>query len=552
MTGPSFCLTCDTDWASDFALQRFMDVAGEFGIVPTVFATHRSPLLEAAEAKGAIEIGIHPNFLPDSSHGSTIAEVLDHVCGLFPQARASRSHYFRDDSLLTQELVRRGFTHDSNLCLYLQPHLMPLQHHSGLLRFPVFWEDDVHFRNTGGDWRLDRYLARFTSPGLKVLNVHPFLLAANVPNLAGYQQVRSYIATLSAENVGAARYSGEGVDTFVRELLTALVGSGERFVTLSALYRQHATAVASAAESVAAAGESAPIFIPGRQTLHSEDEHARYPGLSDAEKQAFVRREFEERNPADPYSTSRDYNMRELEIEAIARQLESRPAASLLDLGCGNGYTLVSLARRLQGWSFTGIDFAKNLIAGALAMQAREPAPLTSDLDFVHADVIALLKATPDASIDYVLTERFLQNLPGVHTQKDTLSDVYRVLRPGGRLLMCEGSEPGFEQLNDLRAAVGLARIPATTRENVTAVRLQDDDVEAYLSALGFDLVAKEGFSAYFMVARVLHPLLVAPSAPRFDARINDQARRVQQHAPFTPGYGGSVLWVCEKRQLSA
>jgi ubiquinone/menaquinone biosynthesis C-methylase UbiE len=547
VSAPRFCLTADTDWASDFALQYFLDLAAEFGIVPTVFATHRSPVLEAAESRGAVEIGIHPNFLPGSSHGSSTIDVLDHVCRLFPRARGSRSHYFRDDSQVTSELVRRGFTHDSNLCLYLQRDLIPLHHQSGLVRFPVFWEDDVHFRNTGGDWQLDRYLPRFTTPGLKVLNVHPFLLVANVPSLDAYERVRSRIATLGPDNLPLIRHSGDGPDTFLRRLLSSLVGGGERFATLGELCRCQGDA-APVADVVTVAGSTVPA---GRQTLHSEDAHARYPSLSDAEKQEFVRREFEARSPTDPYATSRDYNMRELEIAAISRQLESRPPGRLLDLGCGNGYTLLSLARRFAGWTFTGVDFADSLIIGALALQAGESTPLSS-LDFVHADAIAFLKGLPDASLDYVLTERFLQNLPGAASQMAAVADIYRVLAPGGCLLMCEGSEQGFEGLNDLREAVGLPRIPATSRENVTAVRFDDAEVEEHLARLGFELAAKEGFSTYFMIARVLHPLLVAPSAPRFDAPINDQAKRLQLHAPFVPGCGGSVLWVCEKRRPSA
>jgi SAM-dependent methyltransferase len=532
---PLFCLTSDVDWASEFAIDAFLALVGEFGVRPTIFATHTSARLDAALASGAAEVGIHPNLLPGSTHGTDVASVVDHLCGLFPAARTFRAHAFRDDTHLTDELVRRGFVYDSNLCLYLQPDLTPLCHQSGLVRFPVFWEDDVHYRNTGGDWSVEKYLPAFTTPGLKVLNVHPFMVAANVPNAEYYRSVKAYIPTLGPENIDRVRFDGEGVGTFLRRLLEALTARRERFYTLGDLHRMW-----TVPDPLATADENR-----GRQTVRGEDDMHAYPSMSDAEKQAFVRREFEERNARDPYATSRDYNMRELEIAAIGRELSA--PGDVLDLGCGNGHTLLSLATGRSGWRMTGVDFSTSLVAGAHALLAERAPSLESEVSFLQADAIAHMASLPPASVDYVITERFMQNLPSRESQWSAIRDAYRVLAPGGRLLMCEGSETSFERLNDLREAVGLDRIPLTTRENITAIRFHDDEVERHLSDVGFVLARKLGFSIYFMMARVLHPLLVAPHSPRFDARLNDLAGLIQHHAPFDPGYGGNVLWVCEK-----
>jgi len=534
MTAPEFCLTADLDWASEFAIQRFLDLAAEFRITPTLFATHRSAALDRAVAAGAAEAGVHPNFLPGSTHGHDVESVVDHVCALYPGSRAFRSHAFRDDTHVTDAMVRRGYTHDSNLCLWLQRDLVPLRHHSGLTRFPVFWEDDVHYRTTD-DWSLERWLPDFLMPGLKVLNVHPFILAANVPSTAHYASIKRHIPTLGPANLDEVRFGGEGAETFLRGLLQALTQRQLRFSTLSGLQ-----AKASPRAPAAVAGA-----VPGRQAMHSQEEADRYTSMTDAEKQAFVRHEFEDRNPTDPYATSRDYNMRELEIQAIARELTE--PGPVLDLGCGNGHTLISVARQLTGWHLTGVDFSKSLIEGAHVLAAGRRAEIGSTLDFVHADALAHMRGMAAGSARYVITERFLQNLPSWPSQIGALRDIHRVLEPGGRLLMCEGSEDGFEQLNDLRAAVGLARIPATSRENVSALRFRDSEIEQALGEMGFTLVRKVGFSLYFIIARVLHPLLVAPDSPRFDAPINDLAGRIQAHTQAASGYGGGVLWVCEK-----
>jgi ubiquinone/menaquinone biosynthesis C-methylase UbiE len=530
------CLTADLDWTSEYAIQGFLDLTREFGITPTVFATHRSAALERAQAAGAAEIGLHPNFLPGSTHGHDVESVVEHVCALYPEARSYRAHGFRDDTHISDAMVRRGFTHDSNLCLFLQPNLRPLWHHAGTMRFPVFWEDDVHYRNTGGDWNLDRWLPEFLSPGLKVLNVHPFMLAANVPNGGYYGSVKRHIPTLGAGDIEVVRHPGHGVQTFLRALLEALTEKGLRFSTLGELHR-----AAASRPRVATVGG----VVEGRQAMHAAGDVERYASMTDGEKQAFVRREFEDRNPVDPYATSRDYNMRELEIQAIAREL-TQPGP-VLDLGCGNGYTLISVASRLPGWTLTGVDFSKSLIDGAHLLAAQRAASMTSAVEFVHADALEYLPNVATGSQQYVITERFLQNLPSRQSQLQTIREIHRVLAPNGRLLMCEGSETGFEQLNDLRAAVGLSRIPSTSRENVSAIRFDDCDVEQALAEIGFTLVQKVGFSLYFIIARVLHPLLVAPDSPRFDAPINDLAGLIQAHTQAAPGYGGSMLWVCQK-----
>jgi ubiquinone/menaquinone biosynthesis C-methylase UbiE len=284
----------------------------------------------------------------------------------------------------------------------------------------------------------------------------------------------------------------------------------------------------------------------GRHSKHSEEDYKQYWTLDDSQKQEFVRQSYELRNAADPYATSRDYNARELEIKSIKASLRHKGA--ILDLGCGNGYTLLSLARDLADWQMVGIDFSENLIHGANQLAQTFGQDLKSRPRFVCADALAYLRDTENESIDYVVTERFIQNLPSHERQREVIGDIFRLLRPKGRLLMCEGGEEGFNALNILREGVGLSTIPATSADNISSIRLKDADIEGFTTnEVGFNLVGKLGYSAYFVMSRVLHPLLVAPERPRFDAKINDSAARIQEQMPFQPGYGSNTLWVLEK-----
>ena len=233
---PLFCLTSDCDWASEYCIEDFVSILEGYGVSPTIFVTHKSPALERYRASGAVQLGVHPNFLPGSSHGDNYLSVIDHVFGLVPDAETFRSHWFFDHSKIGQEMYRRGVRYDSNLCLHLQPDIRPLRHWTGLIRFPVFWEDDCHWEIARGKWDFDELLPAFVSPGLKILNFHPFFVAANIPTAEYYQRVKGHITTLSEQTVSDVRYRGEGTRTFLIALLERLTALGEKFNTLGELY----------------------------------------------------------------------------------------------------------------------------------------------------------------------------------------------------------------------------------------------------------------------------------------------------------------------------
>lgn len=532
---PMFCVTSDADWASDYCLRHFLDLLQAHDVRATVFATHKSPVLDEFEAAGAGEVGIHPNFRVNSSHGRDIGAVIEHMFHEFPSAKTFRSHAFADSSEIAQGMAQRGIRYDSNLCLYLQPNLIPLRHWSGIIRFPVFWEDDAHWLNSPDDWDLEKYVDSFFSPGLKIFNFHPFSVAANIPNQDYYLEIKRHIPTLSSENIEQVRYKGKGTLTFLTELLAILKSRCERTYTLAELYGMFVQSGPSVQ-----AEESR-----GRVSLTSDREYDEYWRSTDEQKQEFLRRAFEERNPRDIYATSRDFHVRELEIESIKKNL--RDHGKLLDLGAGNGYTALSIGKEFAQLEIVAVDFSENLISGAKELAKEMEGDLRRAPEFVCADAITYIGNCPENSVDYIVTERFLQNMPSREVQRMILREVYRVLAPGGRFLMCEGSQDGFDRLNDLREAVGLSRIPPTSAENISAIRFHDAEIEEFARGLGFRLLQKLGYSTFFIIARVLHPLLIHPQRPRFDAPINELARKIQHHALLEPGYGSNVLWVLEK-----
>src|SRR5262245_54228550 len=357
INAPLFCMTGDQDWASDAVIADFVDLFAGYGIRPTLFATNKSSLVDELESSERIELGLHQNFLPGSSHGTDTESVIKHGMAMYARDRTFRSHHFVDGSGISRQFFAKGIRYDSNLCLDLQPNIVPLQHLSGITRFPVFWNDYVHMTNRGDDWDLERYMAAILSPGLKVFNFHPIHVAANVPNNAYYQTIRTRTGSLSAAEIEKVRYKGPGVRTFLVALLEQLKAKSLKCYSLAQLHDMLPIAKFMVQEDE----------TKGRAQRRTEKEAEQYVNGSDAEKQAILKKTYDQRNAADIYATSRDTHLRELEIESLRQSLKTNGA--ILELGCGNGYTLISLAQSMTASTMRGVDFAPKLIEGARSIK---------------------------------------------------------------------------------------------------------------------------------------------------------------------------------------
>jgi hypothetical protein len=237
---PLFCVTAEADWASEYCMSDFFELTESLEIRPTIFATHESAALRKALARGQAEVGLHPNFYPGTSHAADHNDtnaVIDHILGLYPEAETFRCHRFHDSSPIAIAMMKRNIRYDSNLCCCLQSGLFPLRQAFASMRFPVFWEDDVHWYNSPGDCTANpEFLDRFFTPGLKILNVHPFMITANCNSAEHYDRITQHIPVLNAATLDGVRCNGPGA----RSMLVAIAGEvtrrGCRFHTLKELF----------------------------------------------------------------------------------------------------------------------------------------------------------------------------------------------------------------------------------------------------------------------------------------------------------------------------
>ncbi|HKE87840.1 MAG TPA: class I SAM-dependent methyltransferase [Vicinamibacterales bacterium] len=208
----------------------------------------------------------------------------------------------------------------------------------------------------------------------------------------------------------------------------------------------------------------------------------------------------------DVEATHSDVWQRWLEIETIKPYLRSDDR--LVDVGCGSGYATRLLSPLVR--EAVGFDYAESMIARARAATAGR-----AGLRFEVADVLSL---DPKAlgTFDVALSVRCLINLESWELQQRAIESIARLVRPGGRYIMVEGSADGRQALNDLRKSVGLSEMP-TVWHNI------DFEEATLLPCLDrfFTVAERRHFGVYDFVARVVHPMAVAPEQPVYDSAIN-------------------------------
>lgn len=155
-----------------------------------------------------------------------------------------------------------------------------------------------------------------------------------------------------------------------------------------------------------------------------------------------------------------------------------QPTDSILDVGCGTGEVALLAKTRAKEGNVYGIDPAPEMISVARSKAARRKL----DVDFRVGVIEAL--PFPDASMDVVTSSLMMHHLPE-ELKIRGLAEIYRVLKPGGRLLIADfmrptgsfinhlfiaftqhqGMQSGIEDLQKLLKNVGFSEVKKTDKD---------------------------------------------------------------------------------------
>ena len=166
----------------------------------------------------------------------------------------------------------------------------------------------------------------------------------------------------------------------------------------------------------------------------SETTHFGYQTVPEADKAGLVHGVFT--RVASKYDIMNDLmsgGVHRLWKDAMMDWLAPRPGQRLLDVAGGTGDVAFRFLKRAAGSTATVLDMTESMLVSG--RQRAEADSLADRLDWVVGDAMALPFA--DNAFDVYTISFGIRNVTRI---ADALSEAYRVLRPGGRIMVLEFS----------------------------------------------------------------------------------------------------------------
>lgn len=209
---------------------------------------------------------------------------------------------------------------------------------------------------------------------------------------------------------------------------------------------------------------------------------------------------------------------------ATVKAVDPQPGEKILDLAAGTGTSSAAFAKK--GADVTALDLSTGMIEVG---RGRHP-----EITFVHGDAEHL--PFEDDTFDAVTISFGLRN---VNDPMAALAEMYRVMKPGGRVVICEFSTPPmallrFGYLSYLKRVLpGIAKLSSS---NPAAYRYLGESIAAWpeqqvlsqwLRGVGFTVVAYRNLTAGIVALhRGRKPMT---GAVRASAARRAEARRAHQ-----------------------
>lgn len=237
-----------------------------------------------------------------------------------------------------------------------------------------------------------------------------------------------------------------------------------------------------------------------------------------------------------PSATTDDVHLRGLEIRTLTEVIQGfgPPTDSVvIDVGCGDGFSTLRIAERFPDLRFMGVDYSEAMIATARSRLAEATGHLGKRVEFRVGDAATVGGLFPCGSAEVVMTDRCLINLPSANAQYEAIREIHSLLRVGGRYLAIENFTSGQDELNRLRAAIGLREIPVRWHN----LYFREDEFLAKTQALFKQVEIVDFSSAYYYATRVIYSKYcqIRGEEPNYQHEIHQLAVQLPPIGAFSP-----------------
>ena len=234
----------------------------------------------------------------------------------------------------------------------------------------------------------------------------------------------------------------------------------------------------------------------------------------------------------DGRATAPDHFYRDMEINRIIDHLGEEE--TVLDVGCGNGYSTFKFAEARPKCAWNGIDYSKEMITQARKTRDLKYGDIYAPL-FAQADIRKSLDY-PNSTFDTIISERCLINLANWGEQQQALLNMKKVLKPKGKIILVENVIDGLKRLNGLRQSYGLPDIEVRWHNQYLP---QKELVDFCSKHFNIEHYANIG-GMYYVISRVIYAAMAKKSGEEisYDHPINEMASKLPHIAcPYSPNY---------------
>lgn len=239
-------------------------------------------------------------------------------------------------------------------------------------------------------------------------------------------------------------------------------------------------------------------------------------------------------------ATAPDHFYRQnVELKRILDVLKIMEPESILDIGCGNGYSTIEIAKQFPTAMVIGIDLSEKMVE-----EAQKAAKGVANVTFFTGDVLSISRHShlQHQKFDVVLSERCLINLANWEEQKLSILQMRKLLTPTGSIILVENTKEGLAKLNIMREMVDLPPI----EERWHNFYIPEDKLNAFFSENSgklFRVALMENIgNLYYIISRVVYAKLAALEGkePEYNHQINEIASKLPNlgdHYACSPNY---------------